>query len=46
MNAEEEEERARQAAAGMEDFMKRLATAVEQQQRAQKNPDKKWDEPD
>jgi hypothetical protein len=46
LNAEEEEERARQAAAGMEDFMKRLATAVEQQQRAQKNPDKKWDEPD
>ena len=35
MSREENEERARLAAAGMAEFMKRLATAIEQQQRRQ-----------
>ncbi len=46
MTPEENEERARQAAAGMEDFMKRLTESIEQQQRGQKDPEEPWDEHD
>ncbi len=40
----ENEERARQAAAGMDDFMRKLTESIEQHQRGQKDPDEKWDE--
>ena len=46
MTPEEDEQRARQAAAGMEGFMKQLTEAVEQQQRGQKDPEEPWDEQD
>ncbi|MGO8929197.1 MAG: hypothetical protein ACLQU3_20210 [Limisphaerales bacterium] len=46
MTPEEDEQRARQAAAGMEGFMKQLTDAVEQQQRGQKDPEEPWDEQD
>ena len=46
MTPEENAERARQAAAGMEDFMKRLTESIEQQQRGQKDPEEPWDEHD
>jgi hypothetical protein len=46
MTAAENEQRATQAAAGMENFMKRLTEAIEQQQRSQKDPEEKWDEHD
>ena len=46
MTAEEDEERAKQAAAGMTDFMGKLTEAIEQQQRGQKNPEEQWDEHD
>jgi hypothetical protein len=46
MTPEEDEQRARQAAAGMEGFMKQLTDAVEQQQRGQKDPEEPWDEHD
>lgn len=46
LTPEEDEERARQAAAGMADFMQRLTDAIEQQQRGQKDPGEKWDEHD
>jgi hypothetical protein len=46
MTAEEDEQRARQAAAGMEGFMKKLTDAVEQQKRGQKDPEEPWDEHD
>jgi hypothetical protein len=39
MTPEENEERAWQAAAGMEDFMKRLTENIAQRQRGQKDPD-------
>ena len=39
MTPEEEEERAKQAAAGMDDFMGKLTEAIEQQQRGQKDPE-------
>ncbi len=38
MSPEEDAERAKQAAAGMDDFMRKLAGAIEQQQRGQKDP--------
>ncbi len=46
MTPAEDQERARQAAAGMGTFMKRLTEAIEQHQRGQKDPDEKWDEHD
>jgi hypothetical protein len=46
MTPEEDEERAKQAAAGMADFMRRLSEAIERHQRAQKHPDERWDEHD
>ena len=46
MTPEEDEQRASQAAAGMEGFMKQLTEAVEQQQRGQKDPEEPWDEHD
>jgi hypothetical protein len=46
MTPEDEAERAKQAAAGMDDFMKRLTEAVEQHKRGQKDPDEEWDEHD
>jgi hypothetical protein len=46
MTAEENQERAMQAAAGMGDFMRKLAEAIESQQRSQKGPEEEWDEHD
>ena len=46
MTAEEDEERAKQAAAGMTDFMGKLTEAIEHQQRGQKDPEEQWDEHD
>jgi hypothetical protein len=46
MTPEENQERAIQAAAGMGDFMGRLAEAIEEQQSGQKDPEEKWDEHD
>ena len=46
MTPEENEERARQAAAGMAGFMGKLTEAIEQQQRGQKDPEEQWDEHD
>src|SRR5437016_10514956 len=39
LSAEENEERAKQAAAGMNDFMGRLTEAIEKQRRGQKDPE-------
>src|SRR5881396_2161826 len=46
MTPEEDAERARQAAAGMDDFMQKLTGAIEQQQRGHKHPDEEWNEHD
>jgi hypothetical protein len=46
MTPEEDEARARQAAAGMDDFMQKLTEAIEQHQRGQKDPEAGWDEHD
>ncbi len=46
MTAEEEQERAKQAAAGMDDFMKKLTDAIELHQRGQKDSEETWDEHD
>lgn len=46
MTPEEDEQRAREAAAGMADFMGRLTGAIEQQQRGKKDPEDEWDEHD
>lgn len=46
LSPEEESDRARQAAAGMADFMKRLTKTIEKQQRGQKKDDSEWDEHD
>jgi hypothetical protein len=46
MTPEENEERAKQAASGMADFMKRLAEAVEVHRAGQKDPEEQWDEHD
>jgi hypothetical protein len=43
---EEEEERARQAAAGMAGFMQRLTDAIVAHERGQKDPEEPWDEHD
>jgi hypothetical protein len=46
MTPEENEQRAKDAAAGMAGFMGRLTEAIEQQQRGQKDPEAEWDEHD
>jgi PAS domain-containing protein len=46
MTPGENEQRAKQAAAGMDDFMGKLTEAIEQQQRGQKDPEAEWDEHD
>ena len=46
MTPEQDAERARQAAAGMADFMGKLTAAIEQHQRGQKDPEEEWDEHD
>jgi hypothetical protein len=42
----EEEQRAKDAANGMNWFMQKLSEAIEQQQRGQKDPEAEWDEHD
>ena len=46
MTPEEDQERAKQAAAGMEGFMQRLNDAVEAHRRRLKDPEENWDEQD
>jgi hypothetical protein len=46
MTPEDEAERARLAAAGMDEFMKKLTRNIEQHQRGQKDPEDEWDEHD
>lgn len=46
LTPQEDEERARQAASGMGDFMRKLTEAIEQHQRGQKDPEEEWDEHD
>ena len=46
LTKEEDEHRARDAAAGLGGFMQTLTDAIEQQQRGQKDPEEKWDEHD
>jgi hypothetical protein len=46
MTPQEEEERAAQAAAGMDDFTNKLTESIEQHQRGQKDPEEEWDEHD
>ena len=46
LTPEEDADRAKQAAAGMADFMEKLTEAIEQQQRRQKDPEQEWDEHD
>ena len=46
LTPEEDAERAKQAAAGMTDFMGKLTEAIERQQRSQKDPGEPWDEHD
>lgn len=46
LTAEENEQRARDAAAGMDTFMRKLTEAIETQQRGQKDPEAEWDEHD
>src|SRR5438552_8467772 len=46
LTPEEDAERAKQAAAGMDDFMGKLTEAIQQHQRGQKDPEQEWDEHD
>jgi len=46
LTPEEDEQRAKDAAAGMDDFMRKLTEAIEAQQRGQKDPEAEWDEHD
>ena len=46
LTPDEESQRAGQAAAAMEEFMKKLTAAIEEQQRGQKDPEADWDEHD
>ena len=46
MTPEEDEQRAKDAAAGMAGFMGKLTEAIEQQQRGQKDPEAEWNEHD
>ena len=46
LTPEENEQRAKEAAAGMDDFMQKLTEAIEQHKRGQKDPEAEWDEHD
>lgn len=46
LTPEENAQRARDASAGMNDFVQKLDEAIEAQQRKQKNPEAEWDEHD
>ena len=46
LTPEEDAERAKQAAAGLTDFMGKLTEAIEQHKRGQKDPEEEWDEHD
>jgi hypothetical protein len=46
MTPEKNAERAKQAAAGMDDFMRKATEAIEQHQRGQKDREAEWDEHD
>ncbi len=46
MTPAEEEQRATDAAAAMEEFLKRLTEAIDQHERSHKDPEEKWDEHD
>lgn len=46
MTPEEDADRAKQAAAGMDDFMQKLTEAIETQQRGQEDAEAEWDEHD
>src|SRR5437763_95265 len=46
MTPEEDADRAQQAAAGMDDFMRKLTEAIEQHERGQKSPEEEWNEHD
>jgi len=46
LTPEENAERAKQAAAGMDDFVQKLTGAIEAQQRGRKDPEVEWDEHD
>ncbi len=46
LTPEEDAERAKQAAVGMDDFMRKLTEAIERHQRGQKDPEAEWDEHD
>ena len=46
LTKDEDEQRARDAAAGLGGFMQTLTDAIEQQQHGQKDPEEKWDEHD
>jgi hypothetical protein len=46
LTLEEEAQRAKDAASGMDGFMQKLTGAIEQQQRGQKDPEAEWDEHD
>ena len=46
LTPEEDEQRARDAAAGLASFMQKLTDAIEAQQKGQKDPEEDWDEHD
>ena len=46
LNGQDEEQRARDVAAAMEDFTEKLTKTIERHQRGQKDPEKPWDEHD
>jgi hypothetical protein len=46
MTPEEDQDRARQAAEGLTNFMGRLTEAIEEHKRGQKDPEEEWDEHD
>ena len=46
LTPEEDAARARQAAAGMDDFLRKLSEAIAAQQSGQKDPEEEWDEHD
>ena len=46
MTPAEDAERAKQAAAGMDDFMRKLTEVIEKHQHGQKGPEEDWDEHD
>lgn len=46
LTPEEDAERAQDAAAGMDDFMRKATEAIEQHRRGQKDPEAEWDEHD